>query len=130
MRISDWSSDVCSSDLRLPDALGKAFIIRRLQPDIAEAKRINIFAEGIETGGTQPHHLFVGKAGSQYHAPHRRIIPIIPFQIVRVHADKVSQPLRPCITQRPPRASWRKPFDVGEGQTARTGLYAINKKRT
>src|SRR3546814_19355555 len=24
---------------RLPDALGKAFIIRRLQPDIAEAKR-------------------------------------------------------------------------------------------
>src|SRR3546814_14070044 len=88
MRISDWSSDVCSSDLRLPDALGKAFIIRRLQPDIAEAKRINIFADGIETGGTQPHHLFVGKAGSQYHAPHRRIIPIIPFQIVRVPADK------------------------------------------
>src|SRR3546814_7337114 len=98
MRIGDWSSDVCSSDLasprswaaleidriaadcrvrgdfaRLPDALGKAFIIRRLQPDIAEAKRINIFADGIETGGTQPHHLFVGKAGSQYHAPHRPI---------------------------------------------------------
>src|SRR3546814_733957 len=38
---------------RLPDALGKAFIIRRLPTDIAEAKRINIFADGIETGGTQ-----------------------------------------------------------------------------
>src|SRR3546814_15742248 len=109
MRISDWSSDVCSSDLRLPDALGKAFIIRRLQPDIAEAKRINIFADGIETGGTQPHHLFVGKAGSQYHATHRRIIPIIPLQIVRVPAAKVSQQLPSCINQRPRPAYWRTP---------------------
>src|SRR3546814_18109144 len=108
---------------------GKAFINRLLQPDIAEAKRIKIFADGIETGGTQPHHLFVGKAGSQYHAPHRRIIPIIPFQIVRVPADKVSQPLRSFIKQRPRRTYWPKPFDAGRGQKAWKRFYSVEHIR-
>src|SRR3546814_16221602 len=46
----------------LPDALGKAFIIRRFQPDIAEAKRINTSTDGLETGGHQSHTRQVGKA--------------------------------------------------------------------
>src|SRR3546814_16248236 len=42
MRISDWSSDVCSSDLVLPD--GKAEIIRRLQ---SGGTRVAMVGDGI-----------------------------------------------------------------------------------
>src|SRR3546814_8384148 len=40
MRISDWSSDVCSSDLKLPQPLHKA------------ARKTDEFARGMAMGGT------------------------------------------------------------------------------
>src|SRR3546814_11608061 len=54
MRISDWSSDVCSSDLRMG-----AFIMRLLNVDAAHARRVQkqyFHAHGTTMAGLMRHH--------------------------------------------------------------------------
>src|SRR3546814_19864233 len=84
MRISDWSSDVCSSDLRVPDhrAVGDAHVIEAATglPQVARAL-LQRFA-GPENGGVILHDLLhleadlggrAGAVGIQQRSEERRV---------------------------------------------------------
>src|SRR3546814_3420827 len=63
MRISDWSSDVCSSDLFLDDA-GHGVVTERRHQCLADAERLNDFGDiepgiGAERLGSRLHRFLV-----------------------------------------------------------------------
>src|SRR3546814_6001857 len=88
MRISDWSSDVCSSDLML-DPRRRIFVaahvglVRQLEEgeDIAAARVEEYVHIGVVRAGRR--HMILGKGGGVGHAEH----PLVPLdRLLRVPA--------------------------------------------
>src|SRR3546814_675551 len=111
MRISDWSSDVCSSDLFIADAEGV------INPSVKPATRIYMiiafhtskFGIGGNGGKTMSRHIDLGHNGHETcfcitnHFPDLflRIIAAVPGQFSRLR--RLAFPPKPC-TRHPPGA--------------------------
>src|SRR3546814_19547281 len=109
MRISDWSSDVCSSDLR--SKITERPIGGRLLPDVVGTKR-QIFTTswrgcGAERFETNPQAMPVPAAASNYIAAAQRYAseyrrdPLSERQRAGIHG------LRPCLVRVGPGAQTR-----------------------
>src|SRR3546814_4121021 len=94
MRISDWSSDVCSSDLLKPllkpvfgvrkDRLGRAFRLAHTAIDAfigVDDQHVLALVEAIHGANLDAIHIFAADAGVGDHIGHGRNSFIFPFGI-------------------------------------------------
>src|SRR3546814_12113016 len=98
MRISDWSSDVCSSDLRASRAAGQRDVARTEDADagLAGGLRLDIARPGdryIDVARDEPFGLDVARSGDADVA--RRDLAAADFDIARPRTLTLSIPARP-----------------------------------
>src|SRR3546814_17217671 len=78
MRISDWSSDVCSSDLRV------LFHLKSLAPNPINT----LLMPGFQAGGTRGARIVAGEPAVRIHGKDVPInAEVVPMQTLSAHAD-------------------------------------------
>src|SRR3546814_7912525 len=101
LRISDWSSDVCSSDLECPVA---RVVRRQVEGDLASRKHVHGVLHRVMARMTV-HHLEEMAVEVDRVLHHRVVDQRYPHALVASEADRLDDLAEPATVERPDRKS-------------------------